>query len=543
LKPAWRRRARWALLRSQRRRTVAAACRAACTSASRRLGRRLAGLPGVEGVFVRHTAPSSPAFVVGHSDLDLTVLLDAASVEDPRRVAACTAAVSEAAGGPYFFVQPQDLRFSSRAELERLRRRLPAPPELLYRVDDWAPLAGGRPRLPGPADARESDTIRHPEFNKWWDTMLQLQVLDDAPDLERGYARSLFRCALKSHLILETGAGRPPDPRVLLRDDLARADFRANPELGAILRRLALDGFWTRQPRRIAVRVLHLSLRAAAAFYRARPAPSGDAFGGGAPRRAAAAADESAALSVHRAVTGELRERVARAAPRLPGLRSAAAFPLPHCAPPAYRLELVLEDDLDPRDLVRVVDGVRQGLGGRAFDAAGAGVEVALLPETVHAHPLYRSASASPFLVEHVRARAVSVFGPAEESAGADLPAAGARGAAAPRTSRDVAPAVEWFRTWLPFHAFNLRRRPGQASRVLNFTQLASARLFLEAGEVATDAGRVRRLYLERFGSGDPRREALERLLRSFGGGGAEVPGEFARLSEEYDRLEALVGG
>jgi hypothetical protein len=536
LKPAWRRRARWALLRSQRRRTVAAACRAACTSASRRLGRRLAGLPGVEGVFVRHTAPSSPAFVVGHSDLDLTVLLDAASVEDPRRVAACTAAVTRAAGGPYFFVQPQDLRFSSRPELERLRRRLPAPPELLYRVDDWAPLAGNRLRLPGPADAGPTDAIRHPEFNKWWDTMLQLQVLDDAPDVERGYARSLFRCALKSHLILETAAGRPPDPRVLLRDDLARADFRGNPELGEILRRLAADGFWTRKPRPIAVRVLHLSLRAAADFFRARPVPAGGASGEGAPRRRAAAADQSAAAAVHGAVTGELRERVARAAPRLPGLRSAAAFPLPHCEPPAYRLELVLEDDLDPRDLLRLLDGVRHGLGGRAFDVAGAAVEVALLPETVHAHPLYRSASASPFLGEHVRAWGVSVFGRDGEEI------AGAGGAAAATPARDLAAALEWCRTWLPFHAFNLRRRPGQASRVLNFTQLASARLFLEAGEVATEAGRVRRRYLERFGSGDPRREALERLLRSFGGG-EEVPGEFERLSEEYDRLEALVSG
>jgi hypothetical protein len=239
---------------------------------------------------------------------------------------------------------------------------------------------------------------------------------------------------------------------------------------------------------------------------------------------------------VHGAVTGELRERVARAAPRLPGLRSAAAFPLPHCEPPAYRLELVLEDDLDPRDLLRLLDGVRHGLGGRAFDVAGAAVEVALLPETVHAHPLYRSASASPFLGEHVRAWGVSVFGRDGEEI------AGAGGAAAATPARDLAAALEWCRTWLPFHAFNLRRRPGQASRVLNFTQLASARLFLEAGEVATEAGRVRRRYLERFGSGDPRRGALERLLRSFGGG-EEVPGEFERLSEEYDRLEALVSG
>jgi hypothetical protein len=536
----------------------------------------------VDGVLLRHTAPWSPAFVPGHSDLDLTILLDDASIEDPRRVAGCTEAVSTLAAGAYFFVQPHDLRFTSRAELSRLRGRFPAPPELLYRVESWAPLAGREVHAPaaptaGDADARSAgagpawnpgEVVRHPEFNKWWDTMLQLQVLGDAPDLERGYARSLFRCALKCHLILDAAAGRSPDPAVLLREDLSRADFRTNPELGGILRGLAADRFWTREPQATAVRALHLCLRAAAEFFRALPAgAAGTAVrvqgqGADGEDAAADAADWSApprhglgdsggaggagSDDLHRAVTAELGARVARAAPELRGLRSAAAFPLPHCEPPTYRLELVVDDDLEPRDLARLAAGVRR-LGGRTFDAAGAGVEVALIPETVHAHPLYREASAAPFLREHLRAWSVPLLAAGAPSrvtasAGSATRAASAPRGVGPPAPRDRASVVGWCRSWLPFHSFNLRHRPGWASRVLNFTQLASVRLRLETGEIATEAGRVRRLYLERFGASAAELTVLRRLLGNFGGG-AEGPGDFARLSEEYDRLEDLVRG
>ncbi|HEU5303488.1 MAG TPA: hypothetical protein VFU40_02480, partial [Gemmatimonadales bacterium] len=76
MRRAWIEQARWWMLSTQRIPGLAGLYRRISLVAMWIAGRRLLQVRGVTAVYSRHTHPRSLAFVPGHSDIDLTVVLD-----------------------------------------------------------------------------------------------------------------------------------------------------------------------------------------------------------------------------------------------------------------------------------------------------------------------------------------------------------------------------------------------------------------------------------------------------------------------------------
>src|SRR5580658_6727313 len=115
----WQRRIRSGVIRGSRFPWIRAIFRKGCQLGTWIVGRSLASMPGVEAVYARHSHPRYDTFAPGHSDLDLTVVLDDSAAKDAAVVRACMDRF-EALSRMFGFVFPQDARFVARRELAQM---------------------------------------------------------------------------------------------------------------------------------------------------------------------------------------------------------------------------------------------------------------------------------------------------------------------------------------------------------------------------------------------------------------------------------------
>src|SRR5690242_17467166 len=164
---------RWWMLLSQRIPLTAAVYRWISRFIMWRTGRQLGAIPGVAAVYSRHTHPGSRTFIAGHSDLDLTVVLENEHADHPACVRECSRVLQEL-GRRYLFIKPEDARFMSERELHTLSVDFRAAFELPYRPEDWL-LIGGSDVRPASLRLPAHLVVMHPEFNKWWVNLIQSQ--------------------------------------------------------------------------------------------------------------------------------------------------------------------------------------------------------------------------------------------------------------------------------------------------------------------------------------------------------------------------------
>lgn len=89
----WKQRIKWGIIRTHHLPGIGSFYRKACQIGTWEAGRRLARIPGVTAVYLRHSHSYSPTFVPGQSDVDLTLVLDDGAAEDPFKVLECSAKV------------------------------------------------------------------------------------------------------------------------------------------------------------------------------------------------------------------------------------------------------------------------------------------------------------------------------------------------------------------------------------------------------------------------------------------------------------------
>jgi len=482
------------------------------------VGRQLAGMPGVEAVYARHSHPRSVTFAPGQSDLDLTLVLDDRAAQIAALVRACTNRV-DALSRVFCFVWPKDARLVTRRELAQIEA-WPGGAEILNAPSAWIRIGGREVRRERQSPAIEVNRLPlHPEFNAWWFNVLQTHVLTPQTSLDEGHIRVCFRVAMKSQLHLQVGLGRvAPPAQAYLPDSLAVSLFADDPEMTGLLGDLERKGFWSQDGQQQKARILHCSLALAAEFYRKLPLPAGAAWVTPTSRRSAALAE------AHRS---ELRDRFDRE----PALRSIAGtiivYPTPHWAPCEYQIDLILHDDVPHAAFDDAVRAIRRSFGGRTFSIGGTHAQLTMVPRSAFEHPWYFLGTPFPFLHEHVATFAETLFGSPPR-----IPA--------PPPSAE---RLRWCARYYLFHRFTLRYRPRSVSKDCNFCQLAALRLFLGQGLVLTDAAQVRCAYLDAFVKRSEESQALDFLLR----GDGERPDEilFAAAlqlqSREYDSVEALL--
>jgi len=499
---AFRRRIRRAIVATRGVPLVRGAVRALFRAGAARAAARLAATPGVRSVYVRHGHPSSPTFVPGLSDLDLTLVLDEAAAEDPDAIARVAAALEHVARAhPY--AHPADARLTSARELARLTRSYEAPFTLLVTPDDWRLVAGEESRSEHARPFPARRVARHPEFARWWREVLPRHALRRPPRGEPASLRPFFRGAVKQRLHFLAARGRAlPGRRGYVEEQVAEPAFAGDPATAALLRELRRGAYARRRGADAVVAALfHRTLADAEAFYRDHgvadadhDAPfTGDGSAHG-PRGESSAA--AAAIAARLAECPRLAERV----------EGAIVYPLPCVDPAFHQADLVLPDGADAERVRAILDALLAGLDGRESSAQGHPFAVSLVPRAAAESILAWEASPFPFLPEHVAVHGRAVLG-------ATMPRALARG-------RHDAEILEWLRDFLPCHLFTLKRRAAHASRTVNALQLAAVRRYLETGDLVTEPGAYRDV------AEDERRPVAERQVRLF---------------EEYDRVEALL--
>lgn len=493
--------------------------RRACQLGTWVVGRRLARMPGVEGVFLRHSHPYSPTFVPGHSDLDLTLVFQDEAAEDPSKIRECSTAI-ENLSRLFFFVWPQDARFTSRSELSRYLTSL-GRPEILNQPWDWILIAGKEVRNGGSCRNRPDRIPWHPEFNRWWANVLQSHLFAADESLDTRFMRAFYRGALKSQLHLRAAMGMPVERAPgYMEDGLPMGTFIGDPDLPNILADLKARNFMARCPDHLKSRVFLAVLFNVADFYRhckAYPKNRNDT-----------SIHSRSTEEPHRAHYGELERRI-EAQPELTSiLEAAVVYPSPHWYPYEYQVDLILREGLPLEDFVKAVSAIKRGFGGRTFAIGTTHVQFTIALKSIYQHPLYFLGSPFPFLREHIQQFGALIYGSPTEAIQGTL-------------SR--ADLIEWCRICLPFHMYNFRRRPEYFAKDVNFYQLASLRLFLETGEVLTDAPQIRQAYLDRFVNKNQERAVLDYYLQRPGiPASAELYADaFAFVASQYERVESLL--
>jgi len=229
---------------------------------------------------------------------------------------------------------------------------------------------------------------------------------------------------------------------------------------------------------------------------------------------------------------GEAYDALASKLGSLSGLKSRItgilAYPTPYCYPYFYQADLILPEGLSVQDLADLANLIRGEFKGREFEAEGRRFSITLVPERVSRAPDAFMGTPFPFLPEHIRRYGRTLFGP-------EPPAM-----KEPALREDL---VEWCRIFFPFFAYNLGRRVEHSSRTLNFCQMAAVRLFLETGDVVTDALSVRDRHREVFGDGSPPDDLWDYLLRDKPGRrdrGLYRPAA-SRLRAELEAVEGML--
>lgn len=519
MKGSWRRRARWAVIRTSRLPVLGVLYRRACQLGTWGVGRKLAQMPGVESVFVVHSHPSSTSFVPGHSDLDLTIVFHDEAAEDPFRIRECSMAI-ERLGRLLPFVWPQDVRFVSRSELNRYLSFL-GPPQLLHQPGDWLLIAGEEVRDEGGRYVPPDRIPWHPEFNSWWANLLQSQIFAPTDGGDARFLRTFYRGALKSQFHLRDAMGMLVQrPSRYIEDGQPMGEFVGDPDLSAILADLKERNFWARDPDQLQSRILLAILLNVEEFYntcKAHPQNVHD-------RSIVSRSTEEP----HRSHYEELERKIRGQTELTSVLEAAVAYPFPHWHPYEYQVDLILREGLSREDFASAIRSLRRGFGGRTFAVGETQARLTVVLKSIYQHPLYFLGSPFPFLREHIQEYGALIYGSPLETI---------------RGTFSRADLTEWCRLFFPFHMFTFRRRPEHASSEINVYQLASLRLFLETGEILTDAPRIHRAYLERFVTDDRDRAVLSHCLHR-----APVPtyselyeDAFTFVSRQYLRLESLV--
>jgi hypothetical protein len=475
-------------------------------------------MPGVEAVYARHSHPRFVTFAPGQSDLDLTLVLDDATAQNPAMVRACSDRI-DALSRVVGFVFPQDARFVSRRELAQMEA-LPGAAEILSAPSSWIRIGGREVRRAGQLSSIGRDHIAtHPEFNSWWLNVMQTHVLTPETSLAEVDMRLCFRVVMKSQLHLRVGRGLVARlPAAYLPDSEAASLFAEDPEMLALLGDLESEGFWANDAEKRKARILHRSLVLGARFYRDLPVPPGSTWvtPGSGPSPGIAEAHRS-----------ELQKRFKAEREVRSIAESIIMYPTPHWAPCEYQIDLLLHDEVPPEAFVSAVRAIKRSFGGRTFGIGGTHAQLTMIPRIAFEHPWYFLGTSFPFLHEHIATFAETLFGSPPR-----IPSP------PPRAER-----LRWCARYYLFHRFTLRYRLHYMSKDCNFCQLAAIHLFLENGAVLTDAAKVRRAYLDAFFRGEKESPALDFLLR--GQGERPCDKTFAAAlqlqSREYASVEALL--
>jgi hypothetical protein len=504
--PRWLRRG---IVLSARVPPIRSLLRGVCRLLTWEVGRELTKLTGVEAVYTRHSHPASATFVPGLSDIDLTVVMSDSAAKNAATVRACTVRVG-LLGRLIPFVWAQDARFVAQRELAQIEAH-PGAAEILNLPAGWIRIGGREVRREGPVPSLDRNRIPiHPEFNAWWHNVMQTHVLTPQMGGEEFSARFCLRVAMKNQLHLQVARGRwTPKVEGYLPDSDAKALFADDPQMATLL------GESAREDR--AAMILHRALGAAGAFYRDLPLPSDAAW--------VTLRDRSDAIGeAHRV---KLREIFARE----DALRSIAAsiivYATPHWTRREYQIALILQDSVSPEAFIKAVSAIKRSLGGRTFSLGDTDAQITLIPRRAFEHPWFYLGTPFPFLHEHVAAFAEALFG-------------------APPRLPAPPPSAErwrWCAQYYLFHRFTLHYRPAYVSKDCNFCQLVALRIFLENGEVLTDAAEIHRRCISQLGKRSDDLQALNVLMGNVRGPLDEASfGAALNLqSQEYDAVETLL--
>jgi hypothetical protein len=481
----------------------------------------LAGLTDVVAVYSRHTHPREASFVPGHSDLDATVVLADDAARDPDRIRALSETI-ESYNRLHFYLNPQDVRIISTAELDRYTRRFPSPHEILYTPDDWLLLAGREVRKEKARHLSPDQLPWHPEFNKWWQHIMQDYLLVPKPGLEDQYLRVFFRSALRQKLQFLASSGKEiPKPWGHVSDDLVVAAFEDDAPLRERLCELAGRDFWAKDPLGTKTRILQAVFQSANHFF-LNDAPNPDLIWDEPDDPSGRDAHANAYDALH----GELRKN----AELTSLLRGIKAYPIPHFHPYFYQVDLIISDDLPPDQFRDVFTALIRAFKGREFHIGDDGFFLTVMTETLAKSPLVYLGSSYPFLLDHVQRYGEVILG---------------RESRAPKGFMGKEDMVKWSRIFLPYYVFNLGQRIEYSSRSLNFCQLASVRLFLETDQRETDPTVLRQLYRTHFKEETPDERLWNYVMTDKPGRQNRVLYSAAtmRLMEECRRVEELLHG
>jgi hypothetical protein len=513
---------RWWLIQSQRVFIVAVFFRFISRLVLWMACRRLLKIRGVTAVYARHTHPASSTFITGQSDVDLTVILDDAFAGDYRCTRECSNVLAKL-GDRYLFTKAEDGRFMSEGELSRLTKDFASPLELLCVPEDWLLLGGREVRREKSKPFPANLIPQHPEFNRWWQNVVQEQFFGFDSGAAKGYMRSVYRSAIKNQVHLEAAKGiAARKAEGFVSDDLECLTFDGSSGLLKVLQIIKQRNLWADQPEQKKGEIFLEVLRSTQNFF----VNCGPVSSGIRPNLVSHAASTEPHDSVHRAVSDKIA-----ATPELKeALASAVVYPLPHAYPCVYRLDLILPPNIQLQSFLKACSALRLFGTGKSFALAGAPVEFTLIPWSVYQDPRYFLGSDCPFLLEHIKEFGSVVHGkecpyPASEWTASSL--------------------VDWCRIYLPFHMVTFRRRLDYGSPVLNFYQLASLMIFLETGSKLTDPITIRQRYEAEFTTSGRDREVADFLFRyPSDRAQPELYDEaLARVSDTYDRLESLLAG
>lgn len=483
------------------------------------VGRRLVRMRGVESVFLRHSHPSSPMFVPGQSDLDLTLVFEDEAAEDPSKIRECSMEI-ENLSRLFFFVWPPDVRYISRSDLSQYVAS-PWSPEVLCQPGDWILLAGKEIRNERSHFVLPDQIPWHPEFNKWWGNILQSDIFALHNSLDLRYMRAFYRAALKSQLHLQAARGMVTGRAGgYLKDRIPLAQFISDPDLAAILTDLKGRNFWAEDADNLKSQILQAVLLTVGDFYgdwKAHPENIKET-----------SIHPRSTEEPHRSYYEELKRRIQRQSALTSILEAAVAYPSPHWYPYEYQVDLICRDGLSPDDFTKGVRALRLGFGGRTFAIGAANAQVTITLNSIYRHPLYFLGLPFPFLREHIQEFGAVVYGAPIE---------------ANRGTFSRADLTQWCRMYLPFHEFNFKCRPEYFSKDCNYYQLASLHLFLETGEILTDPPQIRQAYLDRFVTGDRDRAVLDYYLhRAAAPASSDLYADaFTFVSNQYRRVKSLL--
>jgi hypothetical protein len=504
----WARRLRRGIVFGARVPPIRFLLRGVCRLLTWEVGRQLAMLDGVEAVYTRHSHPASATFAPGLSDIDVTLVMSDSAAKDASTVRNCISRV-DAVARLVPFVWTQDARFVSRNELAQIEEH-PGAAEILYVPAGWVRIGGREVRQAASASSIDRKRIpMHPEFNAWWFNVMQTHVLTPRPGKDFN-ARFCFRVAMKNQLHLQVARGRwAPGVEGYLPDSDAKFLFSDDPETASLLEQPALEAG--------EATILYRLLASASAFYRELPFPPEPASATPPPR-------SNVIGEAHRLKLREIFDHE-------DALRSIAAsiivYPTPHWMRREYQIDVIMHDDIAPDAFSEAVRAIKGTFGGRTFGIGDTDAQITFVPRSAFEHPWFYLGTPFPFLHEHVAAYAEPLFGDPPR-----LPAP------PPKAER-----LRWSAQYYLFHRFTMHYRPAYVSKDCNFCQLVALRMFLERGEVLTDAAEIYSRYRNEVG---PRSEDLTALNVLMGRvcpplDDASFAAALNLQSHEYDCVAALL--